>query len=327
MRRRPDQAAYHRGVRMAPYDLVKELALALAAVLLLVLVLAAVLSSPDVPPVTVRSWAQHDPLDLIATATSELQGTTISADYGPPYTLDVGGRGPGASVQTWGPLAPQLWAGVHLPLDAARADVLHPLRLAAASDPSLARALARYHRGTRRERARWLAAYARALPQARIAAGALVTSSATGSGPLPVMMRSLLSVARSGGLDGLLLESGHFFQTDYTGPLLFLGDGSYLPSLAHAQHLLGSQWGMMNETGRYPGQAWLWLYTMWYQVPPYRAASNADLLVVLTMGLLTTLLLLTPFIPGLRDIPRWVPLYRLIWREHYREQARRAGGP
>jgi hypothetical protein len=74
----------------------------------------------------------------------------------------------------------------------------------------------------------------------------------------------------------------------------------------------------MNETGRYPGQAWLWLYTFWYQIPPYNTASNADLLVVLTMGLLTTLLLLVPFIPGLRDIPRWVPIYRLIWREHYR---------
>ena len=33
------------------------------------------------------------------------------------------------------------------------------------------------------------------------------------------------------------------------------------------QHLQGNTWGMMNETGSYPGQAWLWLYSFWYQIP------------------------------------------------------------
>jgi hypothetical protein len=31
-------------------------------------------------------------------------------------------------------------------------------------------------------------------------------------------------------------------------------------------------------------------------------------------GLATVLLILVPFIPGLRDIPRLVPVHRLIWR-------------
>jgi hypothetical protein len=31
-------------------------------------------------------------------------------------------------------------------------------------------------------------------------------------------------------------------------------------------------------------------------------------------GLATILLLLVPFIPGLRDIPRLIPVHRLIWR-------------
>jgi hypothetical protein len=65
---------------------------------------------------------------------------------------------------------------------------------------------------------------------------------------------------------------------------------------------------MMNETSSYPGQVWLCLYT--------------DLLVFLTMGVLSLALILIPFIPGLRDIPRWVPLYRYIWRDHYRAQRR-----
>jgi hypothetical protein len=31
-------------------------------------------------------------------------------------------------------------------------------------------------------------------------------------------------------------------------------------------------------------------------------------------GLATLLLLLVPFIPGLRDVPRLIPVHRLIWR-------------
>jgi hypothetical protein len=41
-------------------------------------------------------------------------------------------------------------------------------------------------------------------------------------------------------------------------------------------------------------------------------------------GLATILLLLIPFIPGLRDIPRWIPVHRLVWRS-WNQQA--AAGP
>ncbi|MDA8283227.1 MAG: hypothetical protein M0Z42_08030 [Actinomycetota bacterium] len=44
------------------------------------------------------------------------------------------------------------------------------------------------------------------------------------------------------------------------------------------------------------------------------------MLVVAIMAVLTLGLLLVPSIAGLRDIPCWVPLYRLIWRRYYREQ-------
>jgi hypothetical protein len=42
------------------------------------------------------------------------------------------------------------------------------------------------------------------------------------------------------------------------------------------------------------------------------------------MMLLTLALILVPFIPGLRSIPRLVPIYRLIWRDHYRRLAAEA---
>jgi hypothetical protein len=79
----------------------------------------------------------------------------------------------------------------------------------------------------------------------------------------------------------------------------------------------------MNETGSYPGQPWLWLYTLWYQIPAFGNSQNADLIAIYLTGLATLLLLAIPFLPGLRDIPRWVPVHRLIWRNWYHDQSRR----
>ncbi|MHB8620931.1 MAG: hypothetical protein ACYDAG_15380 [Chloroflexota bacterium] len=308
-----DQERYYQGVRMAPFDLVKEVTVAMVGVAVFVLILAAAFSSPDVRPVTIQDWAQHDPVNFVSTASSELAGQSASATYGPPYT-----HGSGA-VQTLGPVAPQVWAGVHLPVNPPRDFVLRPLELASVADPRLSAALKAYQSATPTQRQTWLASYAKALDKARVRKGQVVTA-ADDYGALPTLMDGLLRIARSGGLDGLLVDTRLFYATDSTRPLLFLGDGTYLSDLAKRQNLLGNQWGVMNETGSYPGQAWLWLYTMWYQVPPYSSAANADLLVVLTMGLLTLVLALVPFTPVLRDIPRWIPIHRLIWRHYYRRR-------
>ncbi len=325
-RQKVDKATYYRGIRMVPYDLFKELALALVGTLVVILVLSAVLSSPDVPSLTIQSWAQNDPADFVTTASSELAGTSTSADYGPPYNSKSG------SVQTWGFFHPQSWAGVHQPVDSAGQFVLMPLELAAGSNAELKDALSTYTTAGADEQGKWLDAYTTALGNATVQGAEVVVPSGD-YGPVPVLMTSLLHLAHDGALDGLLLASAHFYQTDYTAPLLFMGDGGYFESLAQAQNLTGSQWGVMNETGRYPGQAWLWLYTMWYQVAPFDrdegqgfagvSAANTDLAVVVVMAILTLLLILVPFIPGLRDIPRWIPIHRLIWRRYHAEERER----
>jgi hypothetical protein len=300
-----------RGFRTVPYDLLKELAIALMGSLALAAVLAFVLSSPDVPSVTIQSWAQKQPVDLVTTATGELAGTTISAAYGAPYNDGSG------SVQSLGFFSPQKWAGIRLPVDSAQEFVLNPLQAASAGNADLSAALSQYNGASDSQRSTWLDAYSKALGSAKVDNGQVVVAGGD-YGPLPVMMSSLLQIGRAGALDGYLLGSGGFYQTDYTKPLLFMGDGSYLPSLAQDQHLLGNQWGMMNETGNYPGQTWLWLYTLWYQIPPFNGNANADLMVVLTMLVLSAALVLVPLIPGIRDIPRWVRVHRLIWRDYYR---------
>jgi hypothetical protein len=312
------QEQYYRGVRMVPYDLVKELALALVGVSALVLLLAAFLSSPDVAPVTIADWAKSDPVDLVTTATGELAGSTTSAGYGQPYNSTPD------AAQTWGPIAPQAWFGVRIPVDSADAFVLQPLQRASYSNTALGTALAAWHAATADQQVGWLDAYTKALADATVTDGKVTVADGE-YGPLPVMMSNLLGIAQSGGLDGLLVINGRFYQTDYTQPLLFMGDGEYLGGLAEKANLTGSLWGMMNETGSYPGQTWLWLYTMWYQVFPFNSETgifglnegNADLGIIILMTVLTIALALVPLIPILRDIPRWIPIHRLIWREYY----------
>ena len=81
-------------------------------------------------------------------------------------------------------------------------------------------------------------------------------------------------------------------------PLLFLSGGGYLESRAEGQHLLGDQWGMMNETGSYPGQVWLWLYTFWYQIAPFNTSENADAQIWAPMTVLSLAFICVPFIPA-----------------------------
>lgn len=311
------QEEYYRGVKMVRYDLVKELVIALAGVGVLALLAAAVFSSPDIAPVTIAAWAQGDPVDFVTTATGELAGATTSAGYGNPYNTNGDG-------QSWGPIAPQKWFGTRIPIDSANVYVIQPLQRASFSNTDLGTALNTWQGATSDQQTAWLDAYTKALGTATVSDGKVAV--ATGDyGPLPVMMSNLLGVAQAGGLDGLLLINGRFYQTDYTQALLFMGDGSFLSNLADQWNLTGSQWGMMNETGWYPGQTWLWLYTMWYQVFPFNSASgvaglsssNADLGIIILMTVLTAALALVPLIPILRDIPRWIPVHRLIWKQYY----------
>jgi hypothetical protein len=308
-----------------PYDLVKEACIAIGAMALLAVVLAVLFSSPDEPPSTIAQWSRQLPVDFAKTAASELDGTSGTAEYGPPYNHN--GEGQHAAF-----IHLQKWLGVSHPIDTADDYVIDPLKTVP-DDLALQSAIAEYRAAPEKTQKAWGEAYAKPLEEYAIAEEAgkplpktvvvdpstgTVSVQASGAGPVPIMMTSLLSLAKSGGLDGSLLTSSQFFQTDYTKPLLFMADGGLLDKRAEEQHLGGDEWGMMNETGSYPGQAWLWLYAFWYQIEPFKSSENADILVMLIMGVLSLAFICIPFIPGIRSIPRAVPIYRLIWREHYR---------
>jgi hypothetical protein len=309
-----DQAAYYRGLRLMPYDLLREGLVALVVATVFAIVFAGLFSSPDDPPLTIQDYAQQDPVSFLKTALAELDGTSTIAQYGPPYNHESG------SVQYLGPVSLQNLAGVTIPIDTAKAYVLQPLSLSANTDPSLTKALQQFRQASATQRAAWEKAYASALDKASVHNGSVVVPTAA-DGPLPVVMGRLLNLGQSGALDGLLLRSGGFYQANFTKPLLFLSEDA-LPSRAEKLHLLGTQWGMMNETGNYPGQAWLWLYTFWYQIPPYNTSPNGDALVWATMAVLTLALVVYPYIPYLNRLPYYLGVHRLIWREYYRDQRR-----
>ena len=306
-----DQISYYRGLRLLPYDLLREGMVALIAVFVLVVALAGFLSSPDEPPLTLQQYAQQNPVGFVTTAMKELTDTSVIAQYGPPYTQGT------SSVQYIGPISLQQLAGVTIPIDVAHVYVLDPLAIAAQSDPQVGTLLQTFTRADAKQQADWEDTYTKALGKATGSNGQVVVPPSD-AGPLPGLMNHLLTLGSSGALDGLLLRSGGFYQNDFTKPLLFLSEDA-LPTKAAQFNLLGSQWGVMNETGNYPGQAWLWLYTFWYQIPPYNTSPNADALVLVTMGLLTAILVAFPFLPYVNRLPYYLGIHRLIWREYYHD--------
>ena len=315
-RRREDEAAREWKGAYRPYDLVREATIALGVVLALALVLTILFSSPDDRPSTIQQWARTDPVDFVTTATTELDGSSGTGGYGPPYNHASDG-------QHIAFIYLAKWLGVSHPINTAQDFVLAPLRTIT-GQPALQAALSTYLAAPANTQTGWTSAYETGLGKASARPGGSITVPAGSYGPLPTMMGSLLTFAQSGGLDGALLTSKQFYQTDYTKPLLLMADGGVLANRAQQQHLLGTQWGMMNETGSYPGQVWLWLYTFWYQIKPFSTSTNADILVMAMMGALSLAFILIPFIPGVRDVPRRIPIYKLIWRDHYRTHA---GGP
>ncbi len=305
------------------YDILKEGTIAVAVVAVLVVLFAVLFSSPDVRPVTLQAWASAQPKGFTEIALSELNGTSDSATYGPPYN-----SGNGEVQDLWG-ISIQKALGITDPINSAEDFVLQPLSTVS-GQPQLTAALGRYNDASATQRSAWLAAYGKALAKAQVVSGRLTVPRAA-DGPVPVMLSTFLGMARSGGLDAALVQHSPFYVTNYTNPLLLIGDSwkaqhgkSYWGQIVEAQHMSGSQWGVMNETGSWPGQPWLWLYTMWYQVNPMANSGNGDVEVVAIMSFLTILLALVPFIPGLRDIPRKIPVHRLIWKDYYRSN--RPGG-
>ncbi len=189
------------------YDLVKEFSIAIGVVLALSLVLTILFSSPDDPPSTIKTWSRSDPVDFVTTAVAELDGSSGTAGYGPPYNH-------GSEGQHIAFIRLQKWLGVSHPINTTTDFVLDPLR-SVSGDPALTSAISTWTSASSDQQTKWTT-----------------------------------------------------------------------------------------------------------QIKPFSTSANADILVLAVMGVLSLAFVLVPLLPGIRDIPRRIPLYKLIWRDHYRALAK-----
>jgi len=119
-RRRQNEAAREWKGGYRPYDLVKEFSIAVGVILALTVVLTILFSSPDEKSSTVKQWSRTDPVDFVTTAVGELDGSSTTAGYGPPYNHNSDGQ------HMWF-IHLQKWLGVSHPIDTTKDFVLTPL--------------------------------------------------------------------------------------------------------------------------------------------------------------------------------------------------------
>ena len=305
-----------RRVPLVEFDMVKEALVALGVVFGAVVACALIFGAPYSPPLTIQQVARQEPHALIRTALRDLTGQSAMARYGPPYN-------DGGAAQHLGFFAPERWFGVTHPIDPSQVDVLRPLGDASVLNPALARALAQWKAAPAGQRAAWAKAFAQAEPTAPISAASaleLPPGAAAASGPLAEMMSGELQLARAGLLGAAIDGTGtaNVYQYSEQDSLLFL-QGQVIQQIAAQRNLLGyPQWGIVHEEANYPGPWWLTPYAFLYQIPPYSTSPNGDLMAAGTMAVLFLVLLFLPLIPLLNRLPKWLRVYRWIWRDYYR---------
>jgi hypothetical protein len=302
--------AYLRHVPMKPYDLIREGLVVLGVVVLVVLILAIVFGSPDYPTVSAQDVANTAPLALVRTGTDILAGKSSLQDYGPPYSPNP------ENAQHFLGFAPANWSGVTNPIDPQSDLIIKPLEKAAFLDKDLEAALKEYRSATSSQRQEWLSAYSAALDNAEVSNGEVQLPSGK-YGPVPTLMRGLLNLGKAGLLEGAIESSASLpYQLSSTRALLFFQD-DVDHEVAKQLDMLGEQWGMSHETGTYPGGWWLWPVVFLYQLPFLASSPNADLLIGLIVGLAFLIFFFLPVIPYLRDAPKVIGAYKIIWRDWY----------
>ncbi|MGC8545884.1 MAG: hypothetical protein ACP5NR_08090 [Athalassotoga sp.] len=312
MSRKTDE--YFKDVPMKSYDLIKEGLIVFGVVSALIIVLAIIFSSPDYPTVTAKQIATYEPISYLRTFTDILLGKSEISNYGPPYDNDV------KNAQSLFGIAPAKILGTTIPINAVNDFVIDPLSHLAVIDKNVQTSLDQFKNASPQQRQVWIDNYSKALDNATVVNGKVQIVNGD-YGPLPVIMNGLLLLGKSGLLEGALQKNESpydFYNLNYTKPLL-LFQGKVYHSVAKSLNMLGEDWGIANETGNYPGAWWLWPYTFFYQIPPMSTSPNGDLEVGLIMIGLFLVLLFLPVIPILNKIPKWVKVYRIIWRDWYKK--------
>jgi hypothetical protein len=328
-----------------PYDLIAEGTIAVIVVAVLC-ILAAILwgspnggltypggpKSPAGQAFSARYWDVNDPSDFAQTAVQELAGASATAGYGPPFNQTTGASQDIIGIKP-AEIAKAIF-GLTLPINTANDFVLAPVsQLAVPVNQAVAAAVSRYKAAggdlspgaaadqvASAQQMTWLNNYAKALSAKSAKVTPTTISVPAGSyGPVPAIITAEMAIANNGGLDGYFQGSQQQLSTNTTLGTMFFSDGTLWFTIAEAQGVGGDQWGVMNELWNFPGQVWLWLYAGMYQIPALNSNNaNLDLDVGLLMIVAGFLLpMFAPWIPGINRVPRWIPLYKIIYRKYY----------
>jgi hypothetical protein len=293
--------------RYVPEDFVKHLMGTLGIVTVLVLVLAALFGVPEEPPLTIQKDALANPVAFEVMTTHDINGQGQMANYGPPYNHGT------ANLE----FIFQKWMGILHPLNAQQDFILKPLQMAAKVNPAITPVLARYAAASPAQQVLWANNYETALTKGTVKNGVVVVP--TGHyGPVPAMMNDMLKMGESGLMSGALTRNPsvvtRFNNMKY---VLFL-EGDPLQGAAIPFRLGGTQWGIIHSAVvGYPGAWWMTVPTWIYQWPFVANALASDA-IALSLGFVFWLALaLTPWIPGWNRIPRYLGVYKLIWKDYY----------
>src|SRR5450759_4098201 len=263
--------------------------------LVLVAVLAATVGSPNWPRDSIAGVTKADPGGAVLAFTQELDGTASSSGNAQEFGMG----------------------------DPGQVFVLNPLRQA---DPLLGadvgQAIATYDAASPDQQQTWAANYDKALGTI-MPAGGNAMSAGTPSpdfskldtlkgdfGPVPVLLKADVQLAQNGYLEQYLqaIDPGHSYHLTN----IWLYDHPQMLNTAVAQGLTDDQWGMVKERG-FPVGPWYLIIPGVFHV--YFPGGTTGLGFVLWNLLFAAILLfVVPLVPGIRDIPRYLKLYRFIYR-------------
>ena len=317
---RPDRDVEEWHGRYVPYDIV-EGAIRRASWRHVLLVLSGWRSfcrPPTSPPVTIKSWSRHTPLDFARTAVTELARHEPDRHLRAPVQ-----RTPGREARRSARSRSRASWGCTTRSTPRSDDVLEPLRTLPTDPVADGRDQAVHAAPRKTQQARGRTPTGTALTDARFGDGRL--RHPTGNyGPVAEHDRRVDDDGpeRRPGRRAARARSS---STGRTTPSRCCSSRTARTCRTSrpCQHLQGNQWGMMNETGNYPGQAWLWLYTLLVSGPAVHDLDERRRPRLGDHGGAHRPPCPRAIPAGRARHPRKIRIYRLIWRQHYRSLAAR----
>ncbi len=261
------------------------------ALLVSIITLGIWVGSPNWPKATIKNSALKEPGGTIWTVSQELDGASVS--YTDPYAYGM--------------------------KDPAQRLVIGPLKSAAwFLSQTQRQALNTYVNASVSERINWAKSYDKAIqktvplsesdftPVPKMSDIAMLKGD---FGPVPVIANTILELAQVGYLEMYFqgISSGNVFE--YTN--IWLYDQPYMLNTAIRNGLTDDQWGMIKERGFVPGPWYLSIPAIAHIWLPGGSTGPGFMLWNILFALFGVVLF--PLIPGLRDIPKYIGLYKLIY--------------